>query len=283
MSTASHSIDLYEYLDYQAFLSDYYTNEKAKGPLFSYRVFAAGLGMDASLLVKILQGKRHLSLAGIKAVVRYFAFSKEQRDYFQALVAYNKADSDSEVRTRFEQLLSLRPAASRKIDADEFRYFQHWYYPAIRAALDFVNFHTEDNPSRFATRFSPRLTAAQVEEALGVLLRLGLVQQIDDGQLVPSEAHLSTGERWRSAAVAEYQRQSIDLGIAALETIPREERDISTLTLSLNSTQLQTIREIMAEARRSIIRLIDTMPSSQCDAVYQLNVQLFPVLRRENV
>ena len=66
---ARNKINIYEYSDYRKFLQDFYELEKSLDPTFSYRAFAAAVDIDASLLVKILQGKRHISSKSIEAFV----------------------------------------------------------------------------------------------------------------------------------------------------------------------------------------------------------------------
>lgn len=275
---ASKAPDLYEFLDYQEFLRHVYNAEKQRDPFFSYRVFANAVQIDASLLVKILQGKRHLSKDGIESMIGFLRLKSKKADYFRELVCYNKADDDSKIQFHFNNLLALRPAHMRQLESDQFRFFQHWYFPAIRAALDFIPYHPGDDLSQLGCRFCPQLSASQVQEAIEVLGRLHLIHPDSTGRLVPCEAHVSTTQHWQSAAVQEYQCQVMQMATQALELFPKTERDISTLTLSLDRTQLDQLRTIITDARSAIIRLVDSIPASQCDSVYQLNIQLFPVV-----
>lgn len=273
--------DIFEFLDYQEYLRACFSAEKARDRLFSYRVFASCVGMDASLLVKILQGKRHLSQSGCKLMRDFLKLDARADDYFQELVAYSKAEGDAELRLHFERLLSLRPACAHRIEADCYRYFQFWYYPALRSSLDVMEYRHPLDAELLGSRFKPTLRAEQVQEAMEVLQRLGLVRPDTNGRWIPATAHLSTGERWQSAAVREYQRQLSQLAAESLVQIPPKERDISTLTMALDSRQLEKIRAVLQEARQSIVRHADSMPSSDCDVVYQLNIQFFPLMRCE--
>ena len=73
---ARNKINIYDYSDYRKFLQEFYELEKSLDPTFSYRIFAAAIDMDASLLVKILQGKRHDSTKNIEAFVQFFRFKE---------------------------------------------------------------------------------------------------------------------------------------------------------------------------------------------------------------
>ena len=88
---ARNKINIYDYTDYRKFLQDFYEFEKSLDTTFSYRVFAAAVCIDASLLVKILQGKRHVSSKGLETFVDFFRFKEAKAEYFREMVAYGKA------------------------------------------------------------------------------------------------------------------------------------------------------------------------------------------------
>lgn len=273
--------EIFGFLDYQEYLREVYTLEKKQDELFSYRVLSAACDIDASLLVKILQGKRHLSPEGLEKMARFLRLDSKREEYFRELVDFAKATKDIEVRKHFESLQRMRPAHCRLIEEDKYRYFQHWYFPAIRSALEVYPYFSNQDAVKLGKQFSPSLQGAQVTEAVEVLSRLGLIQKGEGGRILPTTAHVTTGERWQSAAVREFQRQVIQLAERSVEEIPKELRDISTLTLSLDASQIERIRAVLAEARRSVVRQVDSMPAETCTAVYQLNMQLFPILCME--
>ena len=279
---ARNKINIYEYSDYRKFLQDFYELEKSLDPTFSYRVFAAAVNIDASLLVKILQGKRHISTKSIESFVQFFRYKEGKAEYFREMIAYGKAKNDEEVRKHFEALQKMRPAACRELDEARYRYFQQWFYPMIRSALDVFDYHSSEHAAALGDSCIPKLTATQVESAVDALLQLGLATQRKDGRIVPTEAHIKTKEHWLSASISEYQKSIADLAHRSIAETPKEERDISTLTMALDSTQIQKIRDILTEARKSIVNVANSMPSSICDSVYQLNFQLFPMMKKKD-
>ena len=52
--------------------------------------------------------------------------------------------------------------------------------------------------------------------------------------------------------------------------------------MALDSSQIQKIREILAETRKSIVKVVNAMPAQICDSVYQLNFQLFPMMKKKD-
>ena len=279
---ARNKINIYDYSDYRKFLQEFYELEKSLDPTFSYRIFAAAIDMDASLLVKILQGKRHVSTKNIEAFVQFFRFKEGKAEYFREMVAYGKAKNNEQVRKHFETLQKMRPSSCRELDEARYRYFQQWFYPMIRSALDVFDYRGPEHAAALGDSCIPKISANQVENAVDALLQLGLVHRRKDGRIVPTDAHLKTKEHWLSASISDYQKSIAELAHRSIAETPKEERDISTLTMALDSSQIQRIRDIIAEARRSIVNVANSMPSQICDSVYQLNFQLFPMMKKRD-
>ena len=277
---AKNKINIYDYSDYRKFLQEFYELEKSLDPTFSYRVFAAAIDIDASLLVKILQGKRHVSAKNIEAFVQFFHFKEGKAEYFREMVAYGKAKNDEQVRKHFETLQKMRPSSCRELDEARYRYFQQWFYPMIRSALDVFDYRGPEHAAALGDCCIPKISASQVENAVDALLQLGLAHKRKDGRIVPTDAHLKTKEHWLSASISDYQKSIAELAHRSIAETPKEERDISTLTMALDSSQIQRIRDIIAEARKSIVNVANSMPSQICDSVYQLNFQLFPMMKK---
>ena len=278
---AKNKINIYDYSDYRKFLQEFYELEKSLDSSFSYRVFAAAVGMDASLLLKILQGKRHISPKCIDVFVNFFHFKDAKAEYFREMIAYGKAKNDEDVRSHFETLQKMRPAACRELDEARYRYFQQWYYPMIRSALDVFNYRGTQDAAALGECCIPKLSASQVENAVDALLQLGLAHARNDGRVVPTEAHLKTMEHWLSACISDYQSSIAELAGKSIQNTPKEKRDISTLTMALDSRQIDKIREILAKTRKAIVNVVNAMPPQICDSVYQLNFQLFPMMKKE--
>lgn len=279
---SKNKINIYDYSDYRKFLQEFYELEKSMDPSFSYRVFATAVEMDASLLVKILQGKRHISPKCIESFVQFFRFKEGKAEYFREMIAYGKAKTDEQVRRHFEALQKMRPASSRELDEARYRYFQQWYYPMIRSALDVYDYRGAQDAAALGECCIPKLTATQVQGAVDALLQLGLAHTRKDGRVEPTEAHLKTKDHWLSASIGEYQKSIAELARQSIANTPKEKRDISTLTMALDSKQIEKIREILAETRKAIVNVVNGMPSQICDSVYQLNFQLFPMMKKED-
>ena len=97
------------------------------------------LDMDAGYLVKILQGKYHLSAKKIPVVVQFCKFDDKESEYFENLVLFCKAKSESETKLYFEKLLTMRTVGVKALDGMQYSFYQKWYHSAIRAAIQFFH------------------------------------------------------------------------------------------------------------------------------------------------
>ena len=270
-------VSVYEYFCYREFLNAYYHERKQTDSFFSYRFMAGKLGIDHSLLVKILSGKRHISDTSIPQFIKLCKFTKRESAYFENLVLYEKAPSEKQSQIYFEKLLQLKGHRSSQIEKYRYEYFQKWYYSAVRSILGFFDF--KDDYKALAEKVNPPITAAQAHAAVDLLLNLEFIKKGADGRYQVTDAHITTGEKWEAFSVKDYQKQTILLSAESLERDPKDIRDISSVTMSMDGEAFEDVRLIIQECRAAIIRRIDQIPDQKPDSVYQLNMQLIPLSR----
>jgi len=270
--------DLIEYFDYRQFLRDFYEEKKKSNYFYSFRFMAEKVGIDHSLLVKVLLGKRHLSSHSVKPIARLCGFSGHQEKYFETLLNFDKARSESQSKVYFEKLLSLKWHTAKRIEEDHYEYFKKWHYAALRSLLDIYEFRGDDF-KELGERLNPRISEREAREAVALLEKLGFVARDADGVYRVHEAHVSTGEKWRSLAIKNYQKEIIALSLNSLDKDPAQTRDISTITMSITEDGFKEIQNLTKEFRAAVIKRVDEMNMEKRDRVYQLNMQLIPLSR----
>jgi len=266
---------IFNYLDYRAFLRDYYESRKRSETFFSYRYMANKLKMDHSLLVKILSGKRHIADNAIENFITFCKFSKREAQYFETLIHFEKARSKEQSRLYFEALLHLKGYRSATIAKEQYEYFQKWYYVAIRSLLDIYKF--KGNYKELASLLNPPITVPQAKQAIALLKKMKLIKMEKDGSYSVTDAHVTTGEKWQHLAIAAYQKETIQMSASSIDRDPRELRDISSITMSIDEECFDDIKEILRECRASVIKRVDSIPDGQTDRLYQLNMQVIPL------
>lgn len=266
-------IDLFEYTDYRAYLRDALEARKKKDSFFSLRYFAQKSGTDAGTVVKILQGQLHLSARLVPGVVSVLKMDAKQAEYFQAAIDFSRARTGSEIRRTFERLGSLKGLRSLTLEESQYTFYQRWYHSAVRAAIGMLPF--AGDWKELADCLVPPITVAQARESVALLERIGLVAKGEDGTWTVTEAVITTGEKWKGAAVREFQRQTLELAMESLERDAVELREHSTVTLTLRRQDLPLLKQRAGEFRQDLLRMA---ADATCeDAVFQVNVQMFPL------
>lgn len=267
-------IDVFSYLDYRAFLRDYYLDRKERRGL-SYRGFSKRAGLRSPNYLKlVIDGDRNLTAEMADRFAIACGLSKDGAAYFKDLVAFNQARNTRERNAQYARLTGHRQYRNEhRLEMAHAAYHSTWYIPAIRelaARRDFV-----PEPSWIARMLVPEITEAQAEKALDTLLALGLLVHGVDGRLVQGEVIVSTGPEFHALHIASYHRAMMQQASESIDRVPSSDRDISSLTLCLGEDGLRNLKVRLQRFRRELLELssLEDDPSQ----VVQLNLQLFPL------
>jgi uncharacterized protein (TIGR02147 family) len=148
-----------------------------------------------------------------------------------------------------------------------------WQHFAILALLEIKSFNGQDRT--IAERLN--IPLGIVWECLQRLEKLELVEK-RKGSWALTGKNMSTPDQVPSGALREGHRQNILKGIHSLQEDPVDIRDISGITMAVSSSRLEGGRKMVQEFRR---RLSAYMEGGKKDAVYRLNIQLFPLTQEK--
>jgi uncharacterized protein (TIGR02147 family) len=262
-------------------LRDYYHKRKACEDGFSLRAFSSNTGLRSPNYFKlVMDGDRNLTSEMAVRFAESCGLTGEARDYFCALVAFNQAKSAKERQRCYE--LITRFAQYRKtytLDAAQAEYHSYWYIPAIRELV--VRRDFSEDPHWIAHTLLPNISPAQAKSALKVLLKLGLlVRDPATGRLIQRDPLVETPEGPLGHHVVEYHRAMMALAADALDRVPRQEREIASLTLCLSEAQAANLKTELEELRQSLLQRYRA--DDGAERVVQLNVQMFPLSKRRS-
>jgi uncharacterized protein (TIGR02147 family) len=265
--------DILSYLDYRDYLRDHYTTNKKNHPFFSFRYIAIKTGIDASFYIKILNKKKHISESTISDLIEFLKLNRTESDYFTTLVHFNKAKQRDQEQFYFEKLVSLRDTPVKTIGKDSYGSFSSWRNIACREELNVITFSGDYND--LASKFIPPVTAIQARKSISLLEKLGMIRKNNHGVYKASEPFIASDGMTQPQDVRSFQKETLNLAIDALDRIPKQERDITTLTVSTTRACFETIRERLAAIRNEIIELVKK--ETRAEEVYQINFQIFPL------
>ncbi|MEY4576869.1 MAG: hypothetical protein RL701_1572 [Pseudomonadota bacterium] len=276
---ADHS-DVFTYLDYRAFLGDYYAARKLAGRGFSYRNFSRRAGLKSPNYLKlVIDGERNLSPEMAERFARACGLKGDEVRYFVDLVGFSQAATLAE-RNQFYARLSgfQRYRNAHRLDLAHAAYYSAWYMPALRelaARPDFV-----PEPEWMAAQLIPPVTSSEAARALDTLIELGLLARTADGKIKQTDALLSTGPETRGLHIASYHRTMMQRAMESIDLVPAPQRDISSLTLCLGPEGLRAFKERIQMFRKELLELSTLEPDPQ--QVVQINFQLFPLTKRRD-
>lgn len=265
---------IYNYLDYKKYLRDYFEYQRSNESFFSFRYVEMRVGIDASNIVKVINGKRDLSKVGISKFIKYLKFDKNEGEYFKNLVFFSKAKTDADSKKYFKKLLVIKDLDITHVRSDRYEFYLKWYYTAIASVLYYYPFYGKDFKS-LAKEVKPEITEREAREAFNLLKRLKFIVKDNTGRYVHTDTTISTGDMWHSVAIHAFQHETLTLAQNSLEQDKKEARDFSTVTLTLSKEEFMQIKEITAEYRKAVLKTINDCQKP--DRVYQLNIQFFPL------
>ncbi|MGZ3791631.1 MAG: TIGR02147 family protein [Bdellovibrio sp.] len=273
---ASQNKSIYEYDNFRTFLRDFYLSAKKKDKKMSFRYFSRLAGLSSpSSLKRVMDGERKLTPIGIEKFAKALKLSKTETSFFEKLVQFNQSEDANEKQSLAKDLLKFRGYQRTKpLNQAQFNCLANWYYLTIREMVNLPNF--VEDPQWIANHLNPPIKVSEAKKALEEMLQLGLLVYSAEGKLIQSNAHISTGDEVTSGAVANYHRQLLILASDSIETVAREHRDISAMTLGVSEKSAKTLKEMIQNFRKEVVEFL-AQQSDDNESVYQLNLQLFPV------
>lgn len=276
-STTTATIDVFSYLDFRAFLRDYYNERKEKGRGFSFRSFSRKAGLKSPNYLKlVMDGERNLSDDMAERFGAACGLSDDELRYFVDLVGFQQADTSSKRNHFYKRLTGYqRYRAAHKLDVAHAAYYGAWYMPAIRELVTRRDF--KEDAEWIGAQLVPAIAAADAKRALETLIDLGLLVRNEAGALTQADALLSTGPETRGVHIANYHRGMMQQAIDSIDLLGPTERDISSLTLCVGPGGLKLFKERIQRFRRELLEL--SALEDEPEQVVQINFQLFPLSR----
>lgn len=275
--TSSTAPLVFDYLDFRAFLRDFYFYKKQCDKSFSYRKFGAKAGFSSPNYLKlVVDGKRNLSEDMAQRFAQGCELSPEACNYFVQLVYFCQAEDPVAKEQAFQSLTSARHVRGiQRLERAQFAYFSQWYLPAIRELGRREDFRAD--ATWIAAELVPSISEEEARFALRTLCELDLLKPDANGELRPTDALVSTGDETRSMMIAAYHRELMHRASASIDLLPPDQRELSALTLCLGPEGLSLLKRRIQSLRQELLEResMETHPTQ----VLQLNFQMFPLSR----
>lgn len=243
---------------FRLWLQKQFTERCKKNARYSLRAFAKNLELDASTLSQVLSGKRRLSKKGIQNICDKLSVSPKELQLF-GLIENKKNEAE-------ENYL--------QVSIDTFAIISEWYHYAI-LELTYVSGFKAD-PKWIARKLS--ITVEEAKSAVERLIRVGLLLE-ENGSLIKSSKKLTNnGTINTSGAHKELQKQVISKALMAVDEVPQDEKDITSMTMAIDTKNLDKARLLIQKFRRDLCELLEDGDQEQ---VYNLGIQLYPISKKQ--
>jgi uncharacterized protein (TIGR02147 family) len=266
---------IFEYDDYRKYLKDLFKWLKLQDKKFSLRYFAKTAGYKThSFLKEVIDGKSNLSSESIQKFATTFKLNIQETEFFKNLVCLNQSRSTEEKQIYAREI--VRSHAYRKVHPlkeSQLRYCTQWYYVVVREMINLPNF--KEDPEWIAANTMPVITSKQAQEALDELLKLGLISRNEKGALTQTNPIIASADEVASSMVAQFHREFMKKASEAIDLVPRENRDISSVTFRVSTQTAKRIKEKIQNFRRELME--EASRDQEPEAIFQLNLQMFPV------
>jgi uncharacterized protein (TIGR02147 family) len=277
-------INIFDYTDYRKFLGDYYEERKSAKPSFSYQFLAKKAGFsNKGFVYNLVNGKRSLSKSNLFKLREALGLNKYETEYFENLVAFSQAKGLTEQDYYFGKLSSLKNRGRVKsemqvVRKDQYEFYSTWYHSAVRSIIDMYEF--KDDYKWLSRMIHPPINVRQSKHSIALLYRLGMIEKQKNGDYKVKEKYITTGKDVVRLAIQNFHRECASLSQNAIQNLPKDERNITGLTMGISRPVYDKICEEILQFQNRIAEIVSA--DGNADRVYQLNFHMFPMSRSDN-
>lgn len=260
--------DLFQFMEYRAFLNEYVEWRQQGNASFSKRAFSQKYFGSTGILYTVIQGHRDL---GPKLRVRCAAalfLSEKENEYFDLLVQHNQAKKDLERNFLFEKLSRFRNSKPWVVAEKQHKYYAKWYYAVVFSYLGLDE--KKSTPKEIAADIFPALTEKQVQESIDLLMELELVKKSERGYAL-TRNHLISGGFSGDVAL-EYNRQIQGLTNSLAAGDITKFKAFSTQVTTVSNESLKAIRKKFSAFQEEMKEIVakDKGTDKVCTVVFQI-------------
>lgn len=271
----SNRPNIFEYDDFRGFLKDF-TDYLRTQNKFSVRKFSEQVGFKSSgFLNLIMSGKRKLSEDNMTKVGLALELRRNEFHYFESLVRFNQANDTIEKGRLYEELMKFKGFhQSRKLSQEQYKYLSNWYMVVLLQALKYKSFSAL-SPAKMSKIIG--VSERKILDGLETLEKLGFIKRTAF-RWKALEAIVEMPKQLTDVNFSKFHHDMIDKALRSLEIDSEEKRMFSTMTLTLTNKQ---IYELQTRFFEFVLKMSTQFEDEEDDpdAVYQVNIQCFPLIK----
>lgn len=265
---------VFDYLDYRRYLADCLTARRLADPGFSLRAFALKAGLplsNSSFFSKVITGKRNLTLDLQFRIGKALKLGASEIKYFGILVQFNQSKDSEGKQHLYSELARYAKSKARIIGMEGYEYYSHWQNSTVRAFFGIDQ--KENNPAAIGRKVFPQVPTREVEDAIELLLRLGMISRTANGFAL-RDPNIAV-ERENKDFVGKLRIQEmLKLSQDVFNHVPPGDREYSAMTVYISKQGYQALKEKIRAFREEVKALVGADTGE--DRIYTLGMQFFP-------
>ncbi len=272
---------IFTFTDYRTFLRSHLQKKREDNPNWSLGVWTTKLGLSSkSTLAMIINGHRHPGNKLKKKLTEYFKFNKKELQYFSDLIKLQKSENDPRLSVLLmESMDRINPNGGfRLLEDKEFSAISNWYYYTIREMVHLEDFR--EDPKWIAKKLRFKLSQAEITKTIKDLLALNLLSRDENNDLIQTESAITSTSGITSEAIKRNHEQNMDHSKEAIRNIAVDDRYMAGVTLTIREENMDKARELLLQFQE---KFIDLMEEKSGNSTVQLNLQLFPLTKSNNL
>ena len=274
--------EIFLYSDYREFLRDYYQSQKNAVPKLTFRLFAQKAGFSSPSFQKlVMDGKKNMTMESILKISRALRLNKKAEEYFKVLVFFNQGKTVEDKKHFLKKIDNFRKKNKpEKILPKEYDYLKEWYHCVIREMVDFPDF--SEDPEYISKKLFYSIKPDAIRKSIDFLVETGFLIRDEKGKLTKRDKTLATGDIRDQEILGTIARNHhismIELAQKAVSNLSKEQRSVSNTTLGISASAYEAVLKRIEQLRLEILQIAAAAPAA--DQVFQLNVNLFPLTKR---
>lgn len=269
------NFELLSYLDYRLFLKEAYQKLKLENRHFSHRKVAMLTDTSVGYFMKIIQGKRNISGSVQTKLCELFKLSPEETEYFNLLVNHNQAKNEEERNAFLKQILLAQDSFGKRVNSKEEQFFDDYKNTLIKEATALLG--DESNWDQLLKQFVFPISKTELKKHLEFLIKIGILEDTEQG-LRQTDRKVLSGEV-NPEILKRLNDTWMDLASQASHKLPKEERSLSFVSLSLSQKGETQLQELLYNTRKHMVAIAQN--DRNVDRVIQVNLQSFPLIKPE--
>lgn len=253
-------------MDFVGFVQGELIGRCRANPQYSLRAFARKLDIEPSALSKILNKKRQISPKMFERISNALSVPPDKHFSFQNSIVQQRSKKNNGKYDPFFE------SEYQKLALETFRVVSDWCHYAILELVEVKGFKSD---YQWVSR-KLGISRAEAVDAVDRLHRLGFLKTTQDGQWINQHGNNTTvGNKFTDSAFRKLQSQLLLQAQRALEELPIDVRDQTSMTMAIDQKDLSAAKDKIKKFRRQFCRSLQKKKDKT--HVYQLSISFFPV------